>query len=143
MNPTAYWLLRPIIRSRVASLLLTGETSVLRFWFALCSFGCATAIFFDDNYAATHDYTLQLASIHVQGLLFLLHASAMMYGVMTRKYNSALLLLEGVLGVSLWMGFGMVEAIAKEAVGPLLIGGVVAFYLLLRYPTHYGVRDES
>ena len=136
-----HWV-RPLVNSRLLGTLLVGETAVTRFWFSLCSLGCAIAIMFDPNYAVSHPGTMQLASVNAQGLLFMLHFAAMFYGVITRRYSTVLLLLEGVLGVFIWFGFGLAEALHRGTPGPLVIGGILAFFLLLRYPTHYEVVNE-
>lgn len=135
--------MKRVIRSKIIRLLLWGETALLRFWLSLCSFGYATWVAFDPNYASGHQEAVSLASVNTQVVLFLVHGAAVLYGVVTGRYNTFLLLCEGLLGVFLWFGLGLAETVHQGTPGPMLVAGCIAFFLLIRYPTHYGVVDES
>ena len=120
------------------TLLLTGPTDLLRLWFGLASIGFSFWILSDRNYPIEHAMTLAIASTEAQMVLFFIHGAAMLYGVTTGTYNRLLLILEGVLGIFLWVGIGASEAVHQGSPGPMLIaGGGIALFLLVRYPTHY------
>ena len=130
-------------RGKLISLLLVGETAMLRFWFAVASFGYGSWALMDSEYAIMHPMSLRLASDHMQGVLFLTHALALIYGVKTGKFSNLLLFVEGILGVFLWCGIGIAEAIQQGTPGPMLLGGGgISMFLLLRYPTHYSAGDS-
>lgn len=118
-------------------LILTGETSLLRLWFSIWSFGWAFLAITDRNFIEMHKYTSQIAPIPVLAALFAIHATALLYGVVTRKFNTLLLFLEGVLGVFLWAGVGIAEIAQYHSFTPASLAGFTALFLLIRYPTHY------
>ena len=124
-------------------MLLTGNTNLLRFFFSLCSFGFAVWVTFDSRYAEQHSYAVLLASPHAQGLLFMVHGFAVFYGVLTSRFSKVLLFMEGILGVFLWCGIGVAESLQQGTPGPLLMASLIALFLLIRYPTHYGVVDAD
>lgn len=127
-----------MISKNFIRLILSGETALLRFWFSLASLGFATWILFDESYPVIHYNTLNIASVNVQVTLFLVHGLATLYGVLYRRYSTTLLILEGLVGVFLWSGLGLAEAIQQGSPGPMLIaGGGISLFLLIRYPTHY------
>ena len=130
-----------IIKSPLLRMLLLADTRLLRFWMAMCSFGFAIWVVFDPSYSDHHKMATLLAIAPVQATLFFTHGVALMYGVCTGRFSTALLLCEGLLGVFLWFGVGIAEAIEQGVPGPMFVAGLVAVYLLIRYPTHYEVTD--
>ena len=135
--------MKRLAQSKLVTLLLFGETRLLRFWLALCSFGYAAWVAFDPDYATGHAEAVSLASVNMQVALFILHGLSVMYGVVTGRFNTVLLMTEGLLGVFLWFGLGMAETTHQGTPGPMLIAGLIAIFLLVRYPTHYGVPDAN
>lgn len=135
--------MKDILNSKLMRMLLIGNTNLLRFFFSLCSFGFAAWVMFDPNYPIQHPYAVTLASPHAQGLLFMVHGFAMMHGVVTGRYSHVLLFMEGVLGVFLWCGIGVAETLQQRTPGPLIMASLIALFLLIRYPTHYGVVDAD
>lgn len=132
-----------VLKSRLAMLLLTADTALLRYWFSWASMGYALMVLMDQAYPSNHPLAVALCDAHYQVILFALHAIAMFYGVMTRRYSTTLLFIEGILGVFLWCGIGIAEAIQQGTPGPMLIaGGGISLFLLMRYPTHYEGGDE-
>ena len=118
-------------------LLNSGDTALLRVFFAAASFGMAIWAAFDPLYATNHPIAVSLVSVHAQVLLFTVHSCATWYGVMTKRYSVPLLFCEGWAGLFLWFGIGLCEAAQQGAPGPMLVsGGSLAAFLLYRYPTH-------
>ena len=130
--------MKAALENRVLRLLLEGDTALVRFWFALCSYGWAAFIFFaTDQFLLEHPESYHLARAEQLGVLFAVYATATMYGVVTRRFSVPLLFVEGALGTFLWGGIGIVDMLAQGSVGPAFGGGLIALYLLMRYPTHY------
>ena len=125
------------ISNRLLSLLLFGDTAMLRFFFALTSVGWGVWVLSDPTFAAQHAMTIAFVPLPQLGILFITHACAVFYGIWTHRYNVILLFIEGLLGVFLWVGVGLAEAKGQGALGPTLFGGIAAMFLLIRYPTHY------
>lgn len=123
-------------------LILAGETALLRLCFALCSFGWTIWLFTDKLFSVNHPATVLLAGPYVLGTLFFIHACALLYGVRTHKYSKGLLFLEGILGVFLWVGTGISETLNQGTIGPSVFAGLIAIFLLIRYPTHYTRNDK-
>lgn len=136
------WLER-LSKTKTGKLLLFGDTRLLRFWLALCSMFFSVWVLFDKDYASGHQEAVSLVSEHAQVVLFAVHGIAVMYGVLTGRFNTILLLCEGLLGAFLWLGLGLAETIHQGTPGPMLVAGTMSLFLLIRYPTHYGVVDES
>lgn len=116
-------------------LLLTGSTSLLRFWFGLTAIGYA--VFLLRVPADHYEYavTMQVASRYVWVALFILVGCATVYGAVTSKYSKATLVVEGFLGVAVWTAVGISSSISQGSIGAVTIAAVISIYLLIRYPT--------
>lgn len=127
-----------LLKNRFVRMLLIGETILLRFWFALASFGFSLWIYFDETYIINHHVASEMTAPGAQVILFFLHGCATLYGALTGRFSQILLILEGLLGVFLWVGIGGAEMVQQGIPGPMLVaGGGIALFLLMRYPTHY------
>ncbi len=130
-------------RNSIIGVILTGETALLRIWFSLWSFSWTFLSFVDGNFATTHDFVAKIAPIPVLAFLFFVHAFSLLYGVITRRYSTTLLFLEGILGVFLWAGVGIAESLQYKTISPSVLAGFTALFLLIRYPTHYSDPRED
>ena len=135
--------MKAALNGRLMRLLLTGKTDLLRFFFALCSFGFSFWVAFDPSYPLQHQEAIAVAPAHAQIILFTIHGFSLLYGVLTCRYSIALLFTEGVLGVFLWCGIGIAEWHQQGVPGPMFMAGLIALFLLIRYPTHYGVDTDG
>ena len=130
-------------KTKIGKLLLFGETGLLRFFFGWCSLAFSVWVLFDRDYAAGHREAVALVSEHMQVILFAVHGISVLYGVQTGRFNNLLLMTEGILGCFLWMGLGLAETSHQGTPGPMMVAGFIALFLLIRYPTHYGVVNAD
>lgn len=131
---------------RLVWLINYSQTSVVRFWFGLSSvgFGLFMALADVEKFAESeYRMMLALAPDHVWAALFFVHGFAVLYGVFAHKYNRLLVILEGVLGVALWCGSAAAVVITQKSFGAHVVGGMIAFWLLIRYPTHWEYKDAD
>ena len=82
--------MKPFFQSRIMTLLLTGDTALLRFWFALASLGFAWWVATDPDYAQEHFMAVQLAIPPAQVAMFFVHGWATLYGVITKRFDNKL-----------------------------------------------------
>ena len=139
-------MLKMLQPGRIAYLLLTADTALLRLWFALCSFGWVVWLMFDKEFSVIHPHAAAIVKgdLHLLMLLFFIHGSAVLYGVKTKRFSITLLFCEGLLGVFLWLGTGIAEWMTQGVPGPSIVAGLISMFLLARYPTHYsGGQDDS
>lgn len=125
---------------RIVLLTLYSETIASRFWFGLLSIGYASMLAFSTSpHAVNSPYLLMfdLAPDWVWIVGFTTHGLSLIYGAFTRKYNTFLLLLEGVLGVACWSAAGATTTIAQGAPGGTTVGALISLWVLVRYPTHH------
>jgi hypothetical protein len=127
---------------RLMNVLLCGETVLLRFFFSLAGFGWVSWVLVDVSFAEFHEHAMKLATPNQFAMIFFIHSCALLYGVVTQKYNRWLLMLEGALGVFAWSAMAWAETMDQTGIGPSAVGALVAFFLLVRYPTHYTPKDE-
>lgn len=135
---------RPLGR-QLLYVLLCKDTSLLRLAFALCSLGWAVWIPIDPTFASQHFVADKLMEtvwglwLGLNGLavLFAVNAVALMYGVLTERYNWLLCVAEGALGTYVWTMMGVTDWYQLHAPGPTIVGAGIALFILLRYPTHY------
>jgi hypothetical protein len=125
---------------RIKWVYLISETQTVRFWFGF--FGLFMA--FDIIVSATqpeYPRIVLLLPSSAWSLLFTVHACALWYGVITRKFNQLLLLLEGVLGTALWVSYAIIMILYQGGPDDTTAGALIAFWLLVRYPTHWEYTD--
>lgn len=129
-----------ISKCRLKWLLLSSQTSAVRFWFGLTSvFNAGFYHFSWDQFHIDSEYELMFKIVppDVWAGLFLLHGISLLYGVFTRQYNKGMLLLEGVLGVALWFACATAVTMVQTTPNVQIAGALVALWLLVRYPTHH------
>ena len=122
-------------------MLLLGETRQVRFWFSIVSFAFGIETF-SPTFVEGNPLLMLLASDEVWRLAFFVHATAVMYGVITKQYNRWLLILEGMLGTAIYVSLGLADILFWQHPSPTLFCSLVAMYLLIRYPTHYTTTVE-
>lgn len=135
---TAMWL-KGVLRRPLVKALVSDNTIQLRVFFSLVSFGWVSYILSDKAaFADHHPYVVEYMSAPEKlATLFLVYSCAIMYGAATGRFSFILLLIEGYLGVFLWMGVGIADWVQQGAPGPAFFAGLIAAFLLARYPTHY------
>ena len=125
---------------RLRWLALRSQTSAVRFWFGLASLGFSWFFFTFNSLthpSAGYAIMYSLADVRVWAIGFGVHGAALIYGSMTRTYSNLQLILEGVLGVTVWGASGLALAFAQGTMSATVAGAFVALWLLIRYPTHW------
>lgn len=125
--------------NRLMFIIWCSQTTAVRFWFALASIGFSSFILCSESiYSPTSEYKLmtQLAPNWFWAFGFALNGLSLLYGVFMKTYNKFLVILEGLLGTVVWCASAGAVAIAQQAIGAHVVGGLIAFWLLVRYPTH-------
>lgn len=132
------WALR-VIRHPLFKAIASDDTTQTRIFFSMVSFGWVLYILADKiGFAARHPNVAEyVANPSTLAILFSVYACAVFYGACTGRFSFILLLIEGFLGVYLWMGVGIADALGQGAPGPTFFAGLIALFLLARYPTHY------
>ena len=110
---------------------LRSDTCPTRFWFAIADFGMAVGLF--ANYQAT-------LLVFGCAMLFVLHATALLYGVFTRRFSKRGLVFEGLLGATIWLIAAAIQVIAMTP-NAIIAGAFIATWLLVRYPTRWEYTD--
>jgi hypothetical protein len=131
------------MRDRFIWILLKADTTTIRFWiiiFGIC-FGIDTLVNHDDD--LIFYLMARLAPLSIWSALFFTHATAVVYGVMTRRFNTILLIGEGILGATLWSAVAVLNLYDHGAPDLLFGVALLALWLLLRYPTHWEYTDGS
>lgn len=79
----------------------------------------------------------------IWGMGFIISGGAMLYGLLTSTYSKLLLLLEGTLGVAVWVGSAYAVVVTQHSPGAQVIGGFIALWIYARYPTHWERNDGN
>lgn len=96
-----------------------------------------------DDYVNEYLFMLSLAPAWLWGVGFCVNGTALLYGAITNKYSKIQLFLEGVLGVVVWIGSAYAVVVTQRALGAHVIAGLIAFWIYIRYPTHWeGIEKE-
>lgn len=80
---------------------------------------------------------MKLAPDWLWAIGYWLNGSAVMYGAYTNKYSKLQLMLEGTLGVVVWVGSAYAVSVTQGVIGAHAGGALIAFWLYVRYPTHW------
>ena len=128
-------MVKPLLKQTL-HLLAFGETLLVRFWFSLAGYMWAIMITYSQTFAHNVKLLDMSAPTKVWVLLFIIHASAMLYGVMTSIFCGYLLYLEGVLGLILWGSTAVSYWMINGYPDPTLIGALIAIHLFIRYPQY-------
>ena len=131
-------------RSVLLHSLVWGDTKPTRFFLALLDFAFAAYMW---THAAEDDMAQMIHAIPsshptaLWSLLFLTHGTALLIGLRGR-FNFFTLLLEGVLGIALWGIAALTNSIEQGLPGPTIVAFLMTAWILVRYPTHWGERDD-
>lgn len=120
--------------ARLREVFLESETVAVRFFLGMMALGYAIympATTYHQHYALANQW------IHpaIWSVFFLLHGSALMYGVITQRYSLFLMIVEGFLGAFVWLVLGIATSVAQGVPGPTLAAALVAGWVLVRYPS--------
>lgn len=127
---------------RLYEVLLKTDTAPTRFWFAIASLGFAIDTIYSTN-EISDKLMFAIAPEWAWVMLFTLNAIALLYGVFTKRYDTILLFFEGILGTALWMAAAFAHIYAHGSLDAVFAGGLIALWLLIRYPTHWEYSDGS
>ena len=128
------------IYDRLRWLLLEAETAPTRLWLSLSGLLMASDVLVSSGQPEYKSLVILMPGA-VWAALFITHGVSLMYGVLTRKYNKVLLVLEGILGTALWSSSAVIMFFFQGGPDATLAGACAAFWLLIRYPTHWEYTD--
>lgn len=125
---------------RLDTILFIEQSTTTRLWFGLTTF--MFGWFFvgaDTVHSGLSEYALmlKLAPDWVWALGFWLNGLALLYGSFTNRWGKFQLFLEGVLGVVVWVGSAYAVTVTQGVLGAHSVGGAIAFWIYVRYPTHW------
>jgi hypothetical protein len=112
-----------------------SETLALRFWFGLVSIGFAAFLLFE---AVSHwEYAVSFSFMPhwAWATLFAINGAALLLGAITKRYSKVHLLVEGGLGVFLWVAMGITSMISQGTPGAITMSMFISVWLCIRYPT--------
>lgn len=118
------------------------NTIVARFWLSVLGFFFAMDMLADVGEPADL-IMLLMAPSWCWATLFLVNSTALLYGVITKRYDTILLVLEGVLGTTLWFTAAIAHWYSQGAPDAVTAGALMATWLLIRYPTHWEYTNGS
>jgi hypothetical protein len=131
-----------LIKSRSIHMFVKENTIVARFWLATLSFFFAVDMLIDIGEPS--DILMQLmAPAWCWATLFFVNSAALLYGVITKRYDTFLLILEGILGTALWFCAAFAHWYSQGAPDAITAGALMATWLLIRYPTHWEYTNGS
>lgn len=135
-----------LISDRLTYIIWCSQTTAVRFWFALASLGFGSFFMFSETvHSPLSEYKLmlQLAADWVWALCFTVNGLSLLYGILGKTYNRVLVVLEGLLGTVVWVASASAVVITQHAIGAHVVGGLIAFWILIRYPTHKEYKDAA
>lgn len=132
-------------KNRMHFIIFEEQSTTTRLFFGFVTF--LFGIFFfnvSPTYWATGEYAymMKLAPWWLWGTGFLVNGIAVMIGAYTNKYSKPQLLLEGVLGVVVWIGSAYAVVVSQNTIGAHVAAGLIAFWIYVRYPTHWEGKDR-
>jgi TRAP-type uncharacterized transport system fused permease subunit len=128
--------------NRVLYILLHEDTTLLRFMLGMVSLSMSAFVFFDPDWIYFHENMTRIASQNNTAVMFGIYGVALLYGAITSKFNRFLLFIEGMLGVFVWSAYAWADCIDHSGMTPMTVGAMMAFLLLVRYPTHYAPQGK-
>lgn len=126
--------------TRFIEIVLHEQSTTTRFFFGWTTLGFASFFFFSHTvHHPLSEYQLMLryAPDEVWATAFAINGIALIVGAWTNRYSSFQLFLEGTLGVIIWVSSAYCVVITQGAAGAHVMGGVIAFWVYIRYPTHW------
>lgn len=127
--------------SNLKLLLLIESTLSVRFFFALASLGYGIDIWNDKTGDQAYHLLYNLAPYWTTaetfwGGLFVFYAFMLLKGL-TGQYGFWHLILEAILGWSIWTATAIVNITVTGYPEATVGGAIIATWLLVRYPTHW------
>lgn len=121
-----------------------SQTTSTRFWFGFASIGFGSFMMSSPavlNGSSEYSMMLKLAPNFVWATAFAVNGLSLLYGVFTKTYSRTLVIFEGLLGTVAWTACAATIVISQHTFGATVAGAAVAFWLLVRYPTHWEFKD--
>lgn len=132
------WLTK--ILKRVDFIVFFDQSTTTRLFFGFTTFMLGLFFIMSNtvhNELSEYQLMMKLAPDWVWALCFCVNGAALMYGAYTNKYSKLQLFLEGVLGITVWVGSAYAVTITQHSVGAHLAGAIISFWVYIRYPTHW------
>lgn len=132
------WLQR--FRKRMEFILFVDQSTTTRLWFGIVTMLFGLFISFShavDNAHSEYTLMLQLAPSWLWAFAYFTNGAAYIYGAYTNEYSKLQLMLEGTLGVVVWVGSAYAVSVTQGVIGAHAGGALIAFWLYVRYPTHW------
>lgn len=132
-------------KTRMHFIIFEEQSTTTRMFFGLATF--LFGVFFlnaSSTYWSHGEYAfmMKLAPYWLWGTGFLINGAAVMIGAYTNKYSKPQLMLEGVLGVVVWIGSAYAVVVSQNTIGAHVAAGLIAFWIYVRYPTHWEGKDR-
>lgn len=127
-------------KERLERILFKDQSTTTRFWFGIVTvfFGFFISMSHTvDNPHSEYTLMLKLAPPWLWAMAYFLNGAAYIYGAYTNRYSKVQLMLEGTLGVVVWVGSAYAVSITQGVIGAHAGGALIAFWLYVRYPTHW------
>ena len=138
------WMLR--VWEQLLWVLTKSQTTSTRFWFGMAGIGFGSFLMFSPavtNGVSEYAMMMKLAPSYVWSLAFSINGLALLYGVFSQTYSKTLVIFEGLLGTMAWTTTAVTIVISQHTLGATVAGAAVAFWLLVRYPTHWEYKDAD
>ena len=125
---------------RMDFILFKDQSTTSRLWFGFVTF--MFGFFFAlaptvHNELSEYQLMMKLAPDWVWALGYWINGAALMHGAYTNRYSKLKLMLEGTLGVVIWVGSAYAVTVTQGSIGAHAAGAMVAFWIYVRYPTHW------
>lgn len=123
--------------------LLRSDTKPTRLWLGLVNLTFAIYVILGADYGMQ----VQISGLpyeHADWIwagLYVINGLFLLKGI-GGQFNAATLVFEGILGWFLWTFAAVVNGLAQGFPGPTTVCALMATWILIRYPTHWGPRDD-
>ena len=127
-------------KKRMDELLFKEQSTTTRLWFGIVTIFFGVFAWFSPTITSPHseyELMMELAPYWLWALAYWVNGAAYLYGAYTNKYSKIQLMLEGTLGVTAWVGSAYAVSVAQGVIGAHAGGALLAFWLYVRYPTHW------
>lgn len=123
-----------MIYERLRVILLEEPTGSLRFFFGLGAIGYSMAM------PAFSGYPMYALALHLfpewlWAAGFAANGAALVIGAICNRPSRYMYLLEGVLGVAVWLAMGITTAMAQGMPGPTFFASFISIWIFVRYPS--------
>lgn len=127
------------LRGRLEQILLYDQTSNTRLWFGITSLFFGLFMYYSKtahNSVSEYALMLKFAPDWAWAICFVVNGLSLVYGAITEKFNTVLLVLEGALGAVVWVASAYCVVVTQGGIGAQFAGAVIASWIYFRYPTH-------